>query len=245
MADSANPGFLQRNYFLLRRLHSLSGIVPVGVFLCVHLTINATILAGSDGGAFQTAVDGLHLLEKVGLLTIVEVVGIFLPLLFHAVLGAMILLSGRWNVNAHSYGGNVRYTLQRISGIVAVVFIVYHLWDLHWLGKPFGGADFDPHHAAATAAAALSAWYQGPIYVLGVAASVYHLANGIWTFLITWGITIGAEGQRKIGWVCAAFGVVLGLAGFGALRGFKNFEQPKQFEQSALVNTAVASDHTS
>ncbi|MCP4246491.1 MAG: succinate dehydrogenase [bacterium] len=218
MDNAVDTGWFQRHYFLIKRVHSLSGIVPVGVFLTVHLTINSTIVAGPD--AFQTAVDGIHLLDKVGLLTAVEIVGIFLPLLFHATLGVWIWRTGRQNVATYRYGGNVRYTAQRITGIIALLFILYHLWHMHWLGKPFGGAEFDPHDAASTAAAALQPWYLRCGYAIGVLAAVFHLANGIWTSMITWGITIGPRSQRWTGWACAAFGVMLALAGLGSLRGF-------------------------
>ncbi len=220
MADALST-FWTRNYFLLKRLHSLSGIIPVGTFLVVHLTINSTIMHG--GEAFQTAVDGIHLLGRVGLLTAVEIAFIFLPILFHAVLGVQIWLTGRFNVVAHPYGGNIRYTLQRITGLIAFAFILYHLPHMHWLGRPFGYGAFDPHDAAATAAAALAPWYVRCLYGVGVLAAVYHLANGMWTFLITWGITLGPRAQTWVGYVCAVFGILLGLAGLGSLRGFGRF----------------------
>ena len=242
MADSANESFFQRHHFFLRRLHSLTGIIPVGVFLCVHLTINSTIIHG--GEAFQTAVDGIHLLGKVGLLTALEVVFIFLPILFHAVWGVLIWWSGQMNVAAYQYGGNVRYTLQRIAGLVAFVFIVYHLWHVHWLGQPLGGGFFDPHRAAATAAEALQPWYLRGLYGIGLLAAVYHLANGIWTFLITWGITVGPQAQRKVGWVCAAFGVLLGLAGLGSLRAFGKMSSDPQQGDAPAAQVVAQSDNT-
>ncbi len=235
MGNPESTGWIRRHHFLLRRLHSLSGIIPIGVFLTVHLSINSTIMHG--GEAFQTAVDGLHLLDRVGALTAVEVVFIFVPILFHAVLGVQIWLSGQMNVASHTYGGNIRYTLQRITGLVAIVFIVFHLWHVHWLGSYCGGGAFDPHDAAATAAAALQPAFLRCVYGIGMLAAVFHLANGIWTFLITWGITIGATGQRKVGWVCAALGILLGLAGLGSLRAFGRFtpQEPQQHQLAAGV----------
>ena len=243
MGNAESTGWLRRHHFLLRRLHSLSGIVPIGVFLTVHLTINSTILHGAE--AFQTAVDGLHLLARVGLLTAVEIVFIFVPILFHAVLGVQIWLSGQMNVAAHSYGGNIRYTLQRIAGLIAIVFILYHLWHVHWLGQPLGGGSFDPHDAAATAAAALQPWYLRLLYGIGVLAAVFHLANGVWTFLITWGITVGANSQRWVGYVCAAFGILLGLAGLGALNGFGSLSSEQSQERQAAGHMVVRADDVS
>ncbi len=234
-----------RNYFLLKRLHSLSGIIPVGVFLTVHLTINATIL--HSGEAYQTAVDGLHLMARVGLLTLVEVAFIFVPILFHAVLGVQIWWTGQMDVAAHPYGGNIRYTLQRIAGLMAFAFILYHLWHVHWLGAWFGGGSFDPHHAAETAAQALSPWYLRCIYGVGLIAAVFHFANGIWTFLITWGITVGPRSQTWVGYACTLFGIALGVAGLASVRGFGQFgpQQPEGQQPPAAAHVADGMENVS
>ncbi|MFH0983804.1 MAG: succinate dehydrogenase [Planctomycetota bacterium] len=218
MADvtAEAAGWADRYHFLIRRLHSLSGIVPVGVFLCIHMSVNATIVAGPQ--AFQFGVDRIHALDQLGVLTAVEMIFIFIPIAFHAIVGIQIWLSGKSNVLAYQHGGNVRYALQRWTGLVALPFILIHLWHMHWLGKPFGGAEFDPYNAAYTAVKAIQvSWWYTPFYAVGVLASVYHLANGIWTFLITWGITIGPQAQRRSGYVCVVIGLLLGLLGIGSL----------------------------
>ena len=198
--------------------------MPLGVFVIVHLSVNASIGAGGD--EFQKQVDRLHALGPF--LVPVEIVGIFLPLLFHAVLGLKIWFSGSPNLAAYKYGGNYRYTLQRVSGGIAFVFILFHVWQMHWLGNPFGGGVFDAHDAAVTTAGALreSIWVVpvSVFYVIGVVCTVYHLANGIWTSLITWGITIGPSSQRMAGYACAAFGLVVGVAGLSSVYNFRRFE---------------------
>ena len=84
---TADAGTISDKYhFLVRRLHSLSGIVPVGVFLCIHLSINASIIAGPR--AFQYAVDQIHKLNNLGILKAVELLFIFAPIAFHAVVGS-------------------------------------------------------------------------------------------------------------------------------------------------------------
>jgi len=59
------------------------------------------------------------------------------------------------------------------------------------------------------------------VYPLGILASCYHLANGMWTAAITWGLTVSAGAQRRWGYVCAglfAATLVLGLVAlFAAL----------------------------
>ena len=40
------PSFLVRHQFVIYRLFSLSGLIPVGAYLVVHLVTNASILNG-------------------------------------------------------------------------------------------------------------------------------------------------------------------------------------------------------
>lgn len=242
--SAGTPSFIERHHFLIRRLHSLSGLVPIGVFVVLHLSVNASINAG--GAEFQKQVDKIHALGP--LLVPAEILGIFLPLLFHALLGFQIWFTGLPNVGAYKYGANYRYTLQRVTGGIAFFYMMYHVWHMHWLGRPLGGGAFDPEQAASTAAAAMRHVVFGVpvsvLYVIGVLATVFHLANGIWTSLITWGVTISPSSQRAAGYVCAVFGVALGLAGLSAVRGFSAFEagaaavQARDHDRPATIERA-------
>ena len=214
--------FTERYHFLIRRLHSLTGIIPVGVFLCIHLSVNATILAGPE--AFQYAVNQIHKLENLGILQAVEVLFILLPILFHAAIGIVIWLSGKPDLGAYQYASHYRYVLQRWTGIVAFAFILVHLWHLHWVIP--GGAEFNEQAAADSTIRALSAAWTAPVYAVGILCAVYHLANGIWTFLITWGVTMGPRSQQLSGRVCLIIGIVLGLLGVGALIKLKTSDIP-------------------
>ena len=245
--QALGPG--ERHYFLIRRLHSLLGLVPIGVFVCIHLATNATILFDSKGGsAFQWAVEIIHLPEKLhrNVLIAIEIVGIFLPLLFHSLLGLQIAFSGRSNPQHYRYGGNIRYTLQRITAYIALVFILYHVWHMHWLGAGVGGGTFqledsvgNPAAAVSTAKGIQAAVWIAPLYAVGVIATVFHLANGIWTALITWGITIKPRSQQIAGYVCAVFGVLLTLVGLGALQGFKTFDTSGDVASSQVAGTTA------
>ncbi|MCG3132412.1 MAG: Succinate dehydrogenase cytochrome b558 subunit [Phycisphaerae bacterium] len=237
--ESASTGqsLADKNYFLVRRLHSLAGIVPVGVFLCVHLITNASILGG--GEAFQKQVAKIHALPA---LKLVEVFGILLPLAFHAVFGVKIWLSGRSNAQQYRERANIRYTLQRVTGGIAFVFILYHLWHMHWVGTPLGGGKFVFEEgtlasARTTAEAIQASPWIAPFYALGILSSVFHLSNGLWTALITWGLTIRPRTQQVAGYLCAAFGLLLGAAGLGALAGFRNF---KPIDSSAASSPPAA-----
>ncbi|TWU00181.1 Succinate dehydrogenase cytochrome b558 subunit [Botrimarina colliarenosi] len=241
--------FFERHEFLIRRLHSLSGLIPVGAFMCVHLTVNASVLNGPE--TFQENVYGIHALGKI--LPLVEWLFIFLPLLFHAAVGVWIITTGVPNTTHYAYGSNVRYTLQRATGMIALLFILYHVFHMHgwfqfdwWLAaaEPLGGHQFRPYNAPSTAGAAL----QNPLiiafYALGITASVFHLANGLWTMGITWGVWTSEKAQQKALYVCGVFGLGLLAVGFSALGGMiavgsgEGFEQARQIEDK-MFNSRV------
>ncbi len=224
--ETPPASFWARNQFLIRRLHSLSGLIPVGAYLCVHLATNASIWGG--GEVYQASVDRIHALGP--LLPLVEWTFIFLPLLFHALIGFVIIGGALPNTTDYPYARNIRYTLQRATGIVAFAFIVWHVLQMHYLGAPLKRvnpelfASFDPHEAAPTAAAALQySLLIQIVYAVGILASVYHLANGLWTMGITWGVWTSPQAQRRADYVCSAFGVALAAVGIGAMFGFTRY----------------------
>lgn len=226
------PSFLARHEFLLRRLHSLSGLIPVGAYMVVHLATNASVLGGA--ATFQGNVDKIHALGP--LLPFVEWTFIFIPILFHAIFGFVIIKGGLPNTSNYPYRKNFRYTLQRITGVLAFVYIVFHVWQLHHYGEPLGGGKFDPERATSSTAAALDSLPVKIAYAVGMLSCVYHLANGIWTMGITWGVWISPAAQRRADYVCAAFGVVIAVVGLGAMKGFGdvNVEEAKQTETNLI-----------
>lgn len=221
MSDSeSSPSFLARHQFLIYRLFSLSGLIPVGAFLVVHLLTNASVLAGP--GSFQSRVDLIHSLGP--LLVPIEWAFIFLPMLFHATVGFIIIANGLPNVGSYPYVSNVRYTLQRATGMIAFAYIVWHVMQLHWLGTPFGGGKFDPHYASSSAAAALQPTVVAILYVIGILSTVFHFANGLWTLGITWGLWTSPAAMRRASWISIAIGILLGGAGLGALAGMRSVD---------------------
>src|SRR5262249_44445579 len=103
----------------------------------------------------------------------------------------------------------------------------FHLLQMHHLGKPIGGGKFDPEHAASSAAIVLDPFLMKIIYTVGVLGAVYHFANGILTFGITWGILTGEHGQRRAGYVCAVIGLVVASFGMGSLYGMSKVDVPQ------------------
>jgi len=221
--DTAADSFFTRHQFLIYRLFSLAGLLPVGAFLVVHLLTNSSILGGAE--SFQDRVDTIHGLGP--LLVPVEIAFIFLPILFHAVVGFVIIAGGMPNVGSYPYSGNIRYTLQRATGMIAFAFIVWHLVHLHWLGAPFRGTalpGFDPHHASSTLAVAMASLGMNLLYAIGMLAAVYHFANGLWSLGITWGVWTSPAAMRRANWVSVGVGAVLAFAGLGSLVGIRRID---------------------
>lgn len=231
---SPRTSIFGRHEFIVRRIHSLLGLVPVGAYMVVHLFTNGAIL---DGPAmFQARVDQIHGLGATTLLFL-EWTFIFTPILLHGLVGMVIVARGERNVQYYPYAGNLRYTLQRLTGVVAFIFILWHVFHMHgWLrfewwhqqvAQPLGGGQFDPTAAAVTAAAAIrSSPFMQAFYVVGVLACVYHLANGLWTMGITWGLWTAPFAQRWANLPCALVGLVLTIVSLGALYGFGRIPLP-------------------
>jgi succinate dehydrogenase / fumarate reductase, cytochrome b subunit len=217
--------FLARHQFLIYRLFSLSGLIPIGGYVVVHLLTNATIL--DSPAMFQKNVNVIHSLGPA--LPLVEWAFIFLPMLFHATVGWGIIAGAIPNTNSYPYANNVRYTLQRGTAIIVFFFIVAHLIHLHHYGAAITklGGQFDPEHAASSAGKALQAglWLQ-VFYGVGVVATAYHFANGLWTQGITWGLWTSPQAQRRANWLSAFVGVGLTVVGLSALWGMARVDIP-------------------
>ncbi len=218
--------FLGRHQFLIYRLFSLAGIFPIGGYVILHLLTNATVL--DSPATFQSKVDVIHSLGII--LPLVEWLFIFLPILFHAAVGGLIISGMVSNTGAYPYVNNLRYTLQRVTGMIAFFFIIWHVWHMHQLGAAVGGGNFDAKHASSSAAGALQSAAVVAGYLVGTLAAVYHLANGIWTFGITWGIWTSERAMQNASYVCLAFGLLLAGVGMGALVGMTNVDIPEAIE---------------
>ena len=188
--------------FLLRKLFSLTGVIPLAAFTILHLGRKASALNGRE--AFITAAEEI---AAVPFIVVFDVVFILLPLLIHALLGLRIALDANYNVGKYPQNRNWMYTLQRATGILGLGFIAYHFYQLRlqrFLGNLRVSDLFD------TLCADLSTTFAGVpaialLYVAGVAAISFHLANGLWGALCSWGITVSKRSQRL---AAAALGVV-------------------------------------
>ncbi len=252
-------GPLAKHHFLLRRLHSLSGILPVGLFLCMHLFTNAQMIWGQDAGPageshFQHEVDFIHSMPA---LLFIEI-ALWGSIGFHAALGFWYTFTGKSNVKSYKYGGNWRYLFQRITGIVALLFIFLHIATLRWRWDLFGW--FTPFYAHGgviegeafghevkmampyTAYALQVSWLVVAFYVVGVASVVYHWSNGLWTAAISWGITTSEAAMKRWGLACLGLFVALTVFWGAAIVGALNYDLKEDTTeaQRAVLATMVS-----
>jgi len=211
--------FVRRNHFLLRRLHSLTGVLPVGLFLVFHLFENSKAMYGVE--AYNEVVMSINSLPFV---LVFEIFGIFLPLYFHAIYGIWIAADARHNVSSYSYGRNWAFLLQRVTGIITLLFVTYHIWHFR-VQKALGAYDVGTAMPGLPDFYTVANAFANPIvaaaYGLGIVASAYHFANGLYTFLITWGITIGPRSQRVSSVVTNLLFVMVSAMGLTALFAFR------------------------
>ncbi|SNS96216.1 succinate dehydrogenase subunit C [Granulicella rosea] len=199
----------QGNSFLWRRLHSLSGIVPIGAFLIEHIISNFEILNGPLAYAKQ-----VQFLNSLPLVRVLEWAFIFIPLAFHALYGVFIAFRGRSTVNVYPWAGNYMYVMQRVTGIIALLYIGQHVWR-----QRFSGVSLPEHPGAAFAKVQheLSNPWMLAIYVIAMIATTWHFAYGIWLFAAKWGITPGDKARKRFGYICAAFGTALCIMGLASI----------------------------
>src|SRR6266700_543375 len=136
--------------FYWRRLHSLLGIVPIGAFLLEHLISNIEALNGPVAYAAQVT-----FLNALPMVRVLEWTFIFIPIL---------------------YPGNWLYVAQRWTGIIAFLYIGYHVVTQRFMGVSLPenpGASFHKVQEELANPLILAA------YVIAMIAVCWHFAYGI------------------------------------------------------------------
>jgi succinate dehydrogenase / fumarate reductase cytochrome b subunit len=201
------------NSFLLRRLQSLTGIIPIGAFLIEHFISNSEsangVQAYNDQVKFLTSLPFVHVLEWVF---------IFIPLLYHALYGLYIWYGGESNVGEYPWTGNWLYTAQRWTGAIALIYIASHVYDMRFTGVHLMGGGYN--------SAFSKVWFDFQssrtvaFYVIGIVAASWHFSYGVWLFAAKWGITVGEKARKRFGYVCLALAIALVGIGLYTIAGF-------------------------
>jgi succinate dehydrogenase / fumarate reductase, cytochrome b subunit len=226
----------QGTSFVLRRLHSLTGIIPVGAFLFEHILIsNSTAISGPDAYARQVS-----FLGNLPLVFFLELLFIWIPILYHGLYGFYIWYRGDGNTTEYPWTGNWMYTMQRWTGGIAFIYIVWHTYTMRFTGT-------DLHENAAASFGKVAAEVHNPwlmaFYVIGLITASWHLAYGIWLFCAKWGIVVGEKAQKRLLNVCVLFFAVMSIVGLVSLYTFHSRFQNQPGQDGNIVDTRPVTPH--
>jgi succinate dehydrogenase / fumarate reductase cytochrome b subunit len=186
--------------YILDKLQSLSGVIPIGAFLAEHFWSNSYALV-----SVAKYNDVSQELQQIPWRIIVETCVLFIPILFHGLYGCYIWWTGKSNAIGHPWMANWLYVLQRWTGIIAFVFIGWHLYTERFLGHGVTSyADVQRN--------LMNPWYL-TFYIVGITCASFHLGNGLWNFACKWGIAVSVAAQRAAGWFGAAVAVAFTFIG--------------------------------
>lgn len=198
-ASSAAP-----SGFVRARLGSALAVLPLGVWTLIHLWNNLSAFQGPAAWE-QSVTTYSHPIAQLATSVVV-----LLPLVLHSVWGFGRLLTTRPNNVRYGFFANAKYALQRLSAVGVLAFLGAHIWlaMLHPRlveGHPEPFTDIA--HEMRTHTPTLV------VYVLGTLGVAYHLANGLSTFAMGWGIVTSRRALAKMNaFSMVAFVVLLAMA---------------------------------
>lgn len=195
--------------FYLRRLHSLLGVIPVGLFVTQHLVVNHFATRGEE--AFNNA---SNFMGNLPFVLFLEWFIIYIPLMFHAFYGVYIAFTAKNNVQRYGTFRNWMFMLQRVTGVFLVIFIAWHIYETR-IQKALG-AEVDYNMMANI----LDNPFMLAFYIAGVLSATFHLANGLWSFAVTWGIAQSPRSQKIVSYITILVFLVLSVIGMQALLAF-------------------------
>ncbi len=198
----------ERNFWL-HRIHSLSGVVPIGGFIAFHFYEN---YAATRGAEHYNEV--AHALQVMPFSLALELAVIIVPILFHGIYGLFVTATA--SPNAKSYRRNWLYNLQRVTGVILFAYILFHLWTTRFVNL----ADHESVNLFATMQGVVHNPWLLAFTILGILSATFHLANGLWSFCIVWGITVSPRSQRLMEYVSVVVFAVLSYIGVRAIFAF-------------------------
>ncbi|MBV7506033.1 succinate dehydrogenase cytochrome b558 subunit [Bacillus sp. sid0103] len=195
--------------FVYRRLHSLLGVIPIGIFLMQHLVVNHYATEGVE--SFNKAA---NFMGGLPFRYVLETVIIYLPILFHAIYGLYIAFTAKNNASQYGFFRNWMFLLQRVSGVITLIFITWHVWETR-VAAAFGNeVNFQMMQDI------LSSPFMFGFYVVGIISAIFHFANGLWSFLVSWGITVTPRSQVISTYVTIVIFLALSYVGVTTLLAF-------------------------
>ncbi len=216
-----------RTRYYAKKLFELTGFLPIGGFLIEHLYSNYQAVGPGGAERFNTLVKDL---QTNPFIVFAEIGAIALPLLYHAGYGIFVASQARPNNGQYGYLRNWTYVLQRLTGILLLFYIGYHVWNTRFVplahpdtpllqnvdGTPLVSSAYMHHYLNESHLGIPVLW----IYIVGIACAVYHFANGLWNVAIHWGLTLSPRSQRVSSLVCTGIGLALLAVAYMSLAAF-------------------------
>ena len=216
------------NSYYYRKIHSLLGVIPVGFFLVEHLLTNYEAFNGGHA-AF---IEQVEWIQGLPLVFFLELFGIWLPLLYHGVYGLYVAFQSKNNVQRYGYFRNWMFMLQRVTGVITLVFVTWHFYQTRFqvaLGN-------ETHE---TLGVLMHNIFTNPVfftlYLIGVLSATFHFCNGMWSFLVSWGITIGPRAQRISSYVWMGVFVIMSIMFVLTMVAFTD----SQFQDTSVLDMAA------
>lgn len=181
-----------RGSFLQARLASLLAIAPLGVWTFFHLWNNLAAFYGA--AAWEASVTGYSSPFAqlfTGCLVLV-------PLAMHTVWGIGRIFTSQPNNTRYRAYANLKYLLQRVAAVGVLLFLGAHLWLAMLHPRLTVG------HGEAFADIAHEMRFNPPtlvVYLLGTLGVTYHLANGLQTAAMGWGIATSKAALKRLEWL--------------------------------------------
>lgn len=198
-----------KNYYFVKRLHSLLGIIPLSLFMLEHFMVNSLSTVGS--GPFNAMAT---VFRNLPYLIVIELALIILPLYLHGILGVWIVFQGSVETRV-PYVRNWLYLLQRATGLIVILFVTYHVGYTRVYALITGQHDLFE---------LMNGYLSNPItlafYIIGVACVSFHLGNGLFNFAYKWGVTVSEKSQTWGMVVGLLVGLLFFVIGLRALFGF-------------------------
>lgn len=207
-AASVSAGNDARASFLRARLASVLAIAPLGVWTVLHLWNNLAAFQGPE--AWQAAVTSYPHPFAQALAGVIVLV----PLGIHLVWGAGRLATSRPNNIRYGFYANLKYLLQRLSALGVLLFLGAHLWlalikprIVEGAPEAFADISHEMHFHTPTLV----------VYILGTLGVTYHLANGVQSFCMGWGIVRSRAALRRLESSALVLFLVLLAMAWGAI----------------------------
>ena len=169
-----------------RRLHSLTGVLPLLGYVLFH--VGETAVAPAGGHRFADTVTGI---DGGAMAVALETVLIVVPLVIHASLGLHVTVRERHPLPG-GYPSDGLRKLQRLSGMVVLLFLVAHVGHT-WTAKlaGVGGRELYDRLMGSVGQPVFLV-----VYAVGITAVAMHIAQGVGSFAVTWRLVKTAGGRR-------------------------------------------------